>query len=148
MSKNWMRDDALFLRANGRFQSSLTLILCLVDAQSKEYDQNTQGNRSRYCGYLKERLSALGYDRSYRIEAKDKVVHLSEIIYEYFRCFLIHEGDSRNDPNYEIQLKYEPNPKSAFGAGILIDRMNKQIVIQAEWLIEILLDVCENETKA
>ena len=144
MSPQWMRDDALFLRENGRPQGCLALLLCLVDAQARERFPSTAGNRSRYCGYLKKRLAELGHNEMYRIEEKDRLVHLSEIIYEYFRCFLVHEGDTRDDPDYEIQLKYEPDPRSPFGAGILIDRQNEQIVIQADWLIDRLWAVCKD----
>lgn len=148
MKINWMRDDALLLRENGRLKSCLILLLCLVDAQAKKICNRKNNNCSRYCGYLRNRLAELGHDVSYRIEEKGNIVHLSEIIYEYFRCFLVHEGDTRDNPSYEIQLKYEPNPKSVFGAGILIDRPNEQIVIQAEWLIDLLLSVCEDEENA
>jgi hypothetical protein len=148
MNLQWMRDDALLLKTNGRLQGCLVLLLCLVDAQAKERCSSHSGNRLRYCSYLKTRLAEIGHDESYRIEEKNKLIHLSEIIYEYFRCFLVHEGNTRDDPSYEIQLKYVPNPKSAFGAGILIDRPNEQIVIQSEWLIELLLSVCEDESNA
>lgn len=144
MRLQWMKDDALFLRENGRLQGSLALLLCLVDAQAAECFSNTKnGNRKRYCDYLKKRLVDVGHDESFRIEEKDGVVHLSEIIYEYFRCFLVHEGDSRDNTEYEVQLKYKPNPKSIFGAGILIDRRSEQFVVQAEWLIDLLIAVTE-----
>ncbi|MCP4613992.1 MAG: hypothetical protein GY845_35345 [Planctomycetes bacterium] len=144
MSLQWMRDDALFLRKNGRLQGCLALLLCLVDAQAAQYSHSNNGNRSRYCDYLKTRLVDLGHDESYRIEEKDCLFHLSEIIYEYFRCFLVHEGNPRDNTEYEVQLKYEKNPKSVFGAGILIDRPSKQFVVQAEWLIDVLLVVTED----
>ena len=144
MSLQWMRDDALLLRENGRLQGCLALLLCLVDAQAAQDSQGNNGNRSRYCSYLKNRLIDLGHDENFRIEEKDSLVHLSEIIYEYFRCFLVHEGDPRDNTEYEVQLKYEKNPKSVFGAGILIDRPSKQFVVQAEWLIDLLLVVIED----
>ena len=120
MNLQWMRDDALLLKKNGRLQGCLLLLLCLVDAQAKERCSSHIGNRTLYCSYLKTRLSEIGHDTSYRVEEKNRLIHISEIIYEYFRCFLVHEGNTRDDPSYEIQLKYEPNPKSVFGAGIFM----------------------------
>lgn len=143
MTLQWMQDDALFLRENGRPQGCLALLLCLVDAQAAKCLPGNSGNHSRYCSYLKKRLVDLGHDTSYRIEEKDRLVHLSEIVYEYFRCFLVHEGDPRDNTGYEVQLKYEPNPKSVFGAGILVDLPGEQFVVQAEWLIDLLVAVTE-----
>ncbi len=148
MTTKWMRDDALFLRENRRLQGCLALLLCLVDAQAARCLPGNSNNRSRYCSYLKKRLADLGHDTSYRIEEKDRLVHLSEIVYEYFRCFLIHEGDPRDNAEYEVQLKYEPNPKSVFGAGILVDRPSEKFVVQAEWLIDLLVAITEVKHEA
>jgi len=146
MNSLWMRNDALFLKENNRLRGCLTLLLCLVDAQAAQQANGKKGNRDRYCEYLKQKLTEFGIDSGFRIEEKNQVVHLSEIIYKYFRCSLVHEGDSRDNFEYEVQLKYEKNPKSVFGAGILIDRPNNQFVVQADWLIDLLINVtAENE---
>ncbi len=140
---SWMHEDALFLREHGRRQGCLALLLCLVDALAAKRYPGKGNNKSRYCRYLKECLVDLGHDESFRIEEKKRLVHLSEIIYTYFRCFLVHEGDTLERAEYEVQLKYQPNPRSAFGAGILIDRQKEQFVVQADWLIDLLLSVSE-----
>ena len=148
MSLAWMREDALFLHEHGRPQGCLALLLCLVDALAAKRYPGKDNNKSRYCKYLKERLVDLGHDVSYRIEEKKRLVHLSEIIYTYFRCFLVHEGDTLESAEYEVQLKYQPNPRSVFGAGILVDRPKEQFVVQADWLIDLLLSVSEVSLEA
>lgn len=148
MSLTWMREDALFLREHGRAQGCLALLLCLVDALAAKCYPGTGDNKVRYCKYLKDRLVDLGHDESYRIEEKDRLVHLSEIVYKYFRCSLVHEGDTRESTEYEVQLKYQPNPRAAFGAGILVDRPNEQFVVQADWLIDLLCAVTDVNLEA
>jgi len=140
---SWMHKDALFLREHGRLQGCLALLLCLVDALATNRYPGKGNNKSKYCKYLKERLVDLGHDSSYRIEEKKRLIHLSEIIYTYFRCFLVHEGNTLERTEYEVQLKYQPNPRSVFGAGILIDRQKGQFVVQADWLIDLLFSVSE-----
>ena len=143
MSLAWMREDALFLRDHGRPQGCLLLLLCLIDALAAKRYSSKSNNQSRYCKYLKKRLVDLSHDVSYRIEEKKRLVHLSEIIYTYFRCILVHEGDTLVNTEYEVQLRYQPNPRSVFGAGILVDRQKIQFVVQADWLIDLLLSVTD-----
>jgi len=139
----WMYDDALFMKENGRYKGCLCLLLCLIDALSSRYSSNTQGNRHRYCSYLEEKLSEIGIDVSYRVEEKDDLIHISEIIYEYFRCYIVHEADDRTNINYEIQLSFGKIRNSVFNSNVLIDRQHEQIIIKAEWLINILSDVAK-----
>lgn len=138
---DWMREDALLLRSLKRQQGCLALLLCMVDALAANRRPGNCDNKKRYCEYLAECLTHLGCNASYRVEKLNRCVDLAEIIYKYFRCSLVHEGDSRNDDGLEVQLKYTSNPKSVFGAGILIDRNSQTIEVQVEWLTDLLLAV-------
>lgn len=140
---DWMREDALLLREHKRQQGCLALLLCMVDALAAHWRPGKHDNKKRYCEYLSECLTLLGRNAAYRVEKLDRCVDLAEIIYTYFRCSLVHEGDSRDDEGLEVQLKYTSNQKSIFGAGILIDRNSQTIEVQAEWLTKLLLAVSE-----
>lgn len=144
----WLYEDAEFLKRNGRTRGCLCLLLCLVDGLAKRKHPSINGNRQRYTQYLKEKLAELGIDQSSRVEEKGSVVHLSDIIYEYFRCNMVHEGDSRESLNYEVQVEYEETGRfiSASSAK-LMDRVNKKLIYRADWLINVLFQIADNELK-
>ena len=143
MNMQWTYDDAMFLKENGRLKGCLCLLLCLIDALATKHSSGKANNKTRYCRYLEDKLIEIGLDEGYRIEEQDRLVHLSEIIYTYFRCYLVHEADTRDDEMYEVQLKYDESRRSVFDAGILVDRRRKQIIVKAEWLVGILSEVVE-----
>lgn len=140
---NWMREDALLLHEQKRQQGCLALLLCMVDALAARRRPGRCNNKKRYYEYLSACLTHLGYNASYRVEELNRCVDLAEIIYTYFRCSLVHEGDPRKDDGLEVRLKYNQNPKSVFGAGILIDRNSRTIEIQAAWLTKLLFAITE-----
>jgi hypothetical protein len=141
----WMYDDAMHLKENGRLKGCLCLLLCLIDGLAAKESPREDNNKRRYCEYLKARLQEIGIDPGCRIEELDKVIHLSEIIYKYFRCNLVHEADSREEPSYEVQLEWQNSGRSAFAtSNILLDRsndQNNQVVVRANWLIEVLSQI-------
>lgn len=141
----WLYDDAVFLKQNGRLRGCLCLLLCLVDGLAKREYPDTTRNRERYVKYLKEKLAEQGIDQASRIEEKNDVVHLSEIIYEYFRCNLVHEGDSRDSLSYEVQVEYEESGRFMFNGTSLMDRVNKKLIYRAEWLIHVLFRIADEE---
>lgn len=143
--KNWLYDDAILLKENGRKKGCICLLLCLVDALSKRENPIERNNRTRYTNYLKTKLKSIGIDTSYRIEEKDECINLSDIIYEYFRCNFVHEGDSREHEEYEVQIEYEQPTKFKFNKGILMDRVNKKIIFKDDWLIDVLLEIVKKE---
>lgn len=140
---DWLRQDALLLRDAGRLRGCTCLLLCLVDAQAHDAQPHEITNRARFCGYLQRRLRSIGIDRAIRVEAKDRLFSWSELIYEYFRCNFVHEGDARDDVSCDVQIEYEPSGRLWTDAWILNDRVNQTIVFRAEALIEILLAVTE-----
>lgn len=77
----------------------------MVDALAAKRQPSKRNNKERYCEYLSACLTHLGCNASYRVEKLDRCVDLAEIIYIYFRCCLVHEGDSRDDEGLEVQLK-------------------------------------------
>jgi hypothetical protein len=138
MIDHWMYKDAVLLKEKGRLKGCLCLLLCLVDALAKQ-KYPTERVKVRYVRYLKERLADLCIDESYRVEEKDGVVHISEIIYEHFRCYFVHEGDDKTDDSHEIQIEYgQPGALK-----ILIDRRNEKIKFTIDWLTIVLLDVVD-----
>ncbi len=141
----WLYEDAIFLDKNGRKKGAICLLLCLVDALAKKNRPSGEGNRVRYTTYLKDKMNSIGLDSSYRIEEKNELIHVSDIIYEYFRCYFVHEGDSRELNSYEVQLKYEQPKEFKFGGNILIDRVNEKIIFKSDWLIDILLTIVKDE---
>ena len=103
-------DDAIYLNKNRRPKSSLLLLLCLIDAIAKKhYPLLSVG--VRYSKYLNDRLTENGLGGSFRIEEKDKLINLGDIIYEYFRCFFVHAADDRTSSDYEVQIEYNNNGK-------------------------------------
>ena len=138
--------DAIFLKENGRKRGCLCLLLCLIDALAK-LRLPESGNRDRYVKYLKSKLNGLGIDDSTRIEEKGDLVHLADIVYEYFRCNMVHEGDSRDSLSYEVQLEYEESGRFLTNGNCLMDRVNKKIIYKADWLIEILDQIIKSELK-
>jgi hypothetical protein len=137
-------DDAIFLYKSGRSKSSLLLLLCLVDAIAKKhYPQLRVGKR--YCKYLKERFMKMRLNIGCTIKEKGKVVYLDEIIYEYFRCSLIHEADDRTNRNYEVQIEYDNPGRFSFNSLILWDSPNHKFIVKADNLIEILFEVIKTD---
>ena len=143
----WLYDDAILLKENGRKKGCLCLLFCLVDALAKRDNsgERTNRNRTRYINYLKTKLKSIGIDESYRIEEKGDLINLSDIIYEYFRCNFVHEGDSREYKEYEIQIEYDQPTEFKFNGKILIDRINKKIIFKSDWLIDVLLIIVKKE---
>ena len=77
---HWLYEDAIFLDKNGRKRGSICLLLCLVDALAKQNRPPCERNRVRYTTYLKDKMKSIGIDSSYRIEEKNRMFHISEII--------------------------------------------------------------------
>ena len=142
----WLYEDSKFLKNNGRNKSCLLLLLCLIDGLAKRKNPSEGDNKKRYVSYLKEKLKLLDIDESYRIEEENQLLHFSEIIYIYFRCFFVHEGDDRELERYEVQIEYDRPKGFKFGkAVVLIDRKNEKIIFKSSWLSDILLNVVEIE---
>lgn len=118
----------------------------MIDSFSKKHNPNEKNNRKRYTEYLKTRLSELDIDESLRVEEKDDLIHLSEIIYEYFRCYIVHESNDRTDNKFEIQLEFEPSGRFYSNSKILQDTVNLKTVIKADWLIEVLEEIYKLES--
>ena len=141
----WLFDDAQFLKDNGRQKGCILLLLCLVDAFAKRQFPDEGDNRKRYCDYLDLKFPKMGLGARYRIEEKDKLVSLSNIIYEYFRCYFVHEGDSRDKKEYEVQIEYGGPSRFRLSDSILIDRSSNQFLVKGDWLINILIEVARTE---
>lgn len=141
---NWLYEDIIFLRKNGRKKSCLLLLLCLVDSLSKK-DRDIGGNRAKYISYLKSRLRSMNMDKSIRVEEKGKLLHLADIIYKYFRCNIVHDGDDREDEIHEVQIEYDKKKGFMFDAGFLMDLANKKIIFKIDWLIDTLLEVVKKD---
>jgi hypothetical protein len=122
--------------------------LCLIDGLAKNAYPTISGNRKRYITYLKYSLKRIGIDESVRIEEKDKLLHLSEIIYEYFRCNIVHEGDSRDSLTYEVQIEYEESGRFKFNGKSLMDLVNMKLIYKADWLTDILFQIIGGELDA
>lgn len=145
MDIKWMLEDSVYLKNDGRKAGSLCLLLCLIDSLAKQNYPNENSNKRRYKTYLKEKLKAFNIDISYRIEERNQLIHISEIIYAYFRCYLVHEGDDRTHDDYEVQLEFETSGKFKFNAGVLIDRITEKFIIRVDWLIEMLEQIAHSE---
>jgi hypothetical protein len=145
---NGLYSDAVFLSQNGRLRGCLCLLLCLIDGLAKREYPTISGNRERYVKYLKSKLKSLGIDKSVRIEEKDALLHLAEIIYEYFRCNMVHEGDSRDSLSYEVQVEYEESGRFRFNGKSLMDRVNMKLIYKADWLTDILFQIIGGELDA
>ena len=143
---NWLYKDAILLKKAGRNRSSLLLLFCLIDTLAKKKFPNKTSNKDRYISYLLEKLNSIGINELIRVEEKNKCIHISEIIYTYFRCNFVHEGDDRESDNYEIQIEYEKDKGFKFKYKyMLIDRSRKQIIVKSDWLIGILLNIAKND---
>lgn len=145
---NGLYSDAVFLRQNGRLRGCLCLLLCLIDGLAKQEYPTISQNRERYVKYLKSKLESLGIDEIVRIEEKDDLLHLADIIYEYFRCNMVHEGDSRDSLDYEVQIEYEESGRFRFNGKSLIDRVNMKLIYKAGWLADILFQIIEGDLDA
>lgn len=141
----WLYEDAIFLNKNGRKKGALLLLLCLVDALARKNRPLSESNKLRYTTYLKDKMKSIDLDMSYRIEEKNNLIHISDIIYEYFRNNFVHEGDSRELDSYEIQIEYDQPKGFKFRRGILINRVNETIIFKSDWLIETLLTIVKDE---
>lgn len=148
MVMDGLYNDAIFLRQNGRLRGCLCLLLCLIDGLAKREYPTINWNRKRYVKYLKLKLKNLGIEESTRIEEKDELFHLADIIYEYFRCNMVHEGDSRDSLSYEVQIEYEESGRFLFNGKSLMDRVNMKLIYKAGWLTDILFKIIEGESDA
>ena len=137
-------DDAIYLNKNRRPKSSLLLLLCLIDAIAKKhYPLLSVG--VRYSKYLNDRLTENGLGGSFRIEEKDKLINLGDIIYEYFRCFFVHAADDRTSSDYEVQIEYNNPGRFRFDGLILMDRQNQKFIVKSDNLIEALIEIIKTD---
>jgi hypothetical protein len=143
--EEWLLEDTAFLIENQRFKSALCLLLIKIDELAKKSDPNCKNNRSRYVTYLEDKLETLGHHVKYRVEEKDDLMSLAEIIYEYIRCFFIHEGDDRSNKSYEIQLQYEDNERFKRNPGFSMNCIEKRIFMRFDWLLNLLIEVVKTE---
>ena len=81
----------------------------------------------------------------HRIEEKDELIHLADIVYEYFRCFFVHEADDRTSSDYEVQIEYDNPGRFHFGSLILTDRKNGKFIVKSDNLIKILSEIIETD---
>jgi hypothetical protein len=145
---NGLYKDAIFLKDKGRLRGCLCILLCIIDGLAKSKYPTIRRNRERYITFLKSELKIIGIDESVRIEEKDDLLHLSEIIYEYLRCNIIHEGDTRESLNYEVQLEFEESGRFKFGGKSLMDRVNKKLIYDAQWFVEVLFQITDKNVDA
>ncbi len=144
----WLYEDAKLLRENNRKRGCLCLLLCLIDALAKKENPDKLNNRQRYCTYIKKKMKEIDIDTSSRIEEKNDLMHLGDIIYEYFRCNFIHEGDSREKSEYEVQIEYDILGRFNFSnSATLMDRINKKFIVRSDWLIDVLFEIAKTEIK-
>ena len=143
-------NDAIYLNESGRPKSSLLLLLCLIDAIAKKHHPELSVG-ARYTRYLRDRFSEMGLNQSYRIEEKakpretDKLIHFSDIIYEYFLCFFVHEADDRTDRDYEVQIEYDNPGTFRFNGLTLMDRPNEKFIVKCDNLIGVLSEIIETD---
>ena len=135
-------NDVIYLNKSGRPKSSLLLLLCLIDAIAKKYYPQL-GVGARYRKYLKAQLDKIGLTAMHRIEEKDDLIHLSDIVYEYFRCFFVHEADDRTNSDYEVQIEYDDPGRFSFDSLILMDRANHKFIVKSDKLISVLSEIIE-----
>jgi len=144
---NEVYQDSLFLKKEGKIKSYLLLQLCLIDGLSKKHYPKIKNNKERYVLYLKNRLEKQGFDRSYRIEEEKRIVHFSEIVYKYFRCFFVHEIDDRSNFNYGVRIEYD-NPGEFWFDGLTIqDLVHKKFIVKADNLTKLLQIIIDGDLK-
>ncbi len=137
----WMYNDSMYLYKNNRKASCLLLLLCCIDSLAKKRFSNEKSNKKRYTNYLHEKfIMTFEFEESIRVEEKNKIIPLEEIIYEYFRCNLVHEGNKLENLDYEIIIDYDN-----FRRKYLIDMVNLKLIFGADWLIELLSEIIKKE---
>ncbi len=109
-------DDAKFLISHARYLSALTVILVAVAASAEKIYPRKELSKREFnfsaakciaCGrgpskimsdnerftlFLKQRISKILGVGSIQIEHKSKIYTLERILYQFFRCKLVHEG--------------------------------------------------------
>lgn len=124
----------------------MLLVFCLIDALAKKSYPTEPDNKKRYCRYLKNNLAKIGENSGYRIEEENKVLHISEIIYKYFRCNYVHEANDLVEKNYEIQIEYgQKIEDSVFNTPILMNLPEKKFIIKADYLLVMLIEIVKND---
>jgi len=145
MSENmkWMYDDANFLYSNGHPRGCLALLLCLVDALAAKALPSITNNRKRYCMFLENCLRQAGHDHKWIVGPNDEIGHMAEGVYNYFRCFMVHEADSGETPRRVLQLSYSDSPKES-------ERCRSDGVtmfVNADYLIKQIFEIIDIEMK-
>nr|DAL51419.1 MAG TPA_asm: hypothetical protein [Caudoviricetes sp.] len=113
MSVDQVIDDSNYLKAAGRYEGALSLLLCAVDASAAKMfpagtksvfnPKNDMGNGERFkrcLGYaLKRDLSGYEPDESEYTSSSISIdygganIKLQDILYHDYRCNLVHEGN-------------------------------------------------------
>lgn len=135
---NKLYDTSLYLADHNKYEGCLLIQLCLIDALAKKHYPNETNNQTRYCNYLKQRLNDIGIDEGYRVEEKNNILHLSEIIYNYFRCYLVHEANSNNEVYIEFN---QPDIINR----VEMDLGAKKLIIGCLRLIEVLSKIISED---
>jgi len=143
---HWILRDAAGLAQLDHQHSALLLTLCAVDAFSVRDARNCgmkpgRGVRDRYSRFLRKRLPAHTRVEDFNIwvPAAGRLLRLEEIVYQYLRNPVVHEG---------AQLDAAPGVATAIdwrdGApSVLVN--GRHAILGGRWLLQCLLGLVQDE---
>ena len=148
----WLYEDALFLRDHGRLRGCLCLLLCEIDRLSKEDNPNNfTRNGERYKDFLNRNFEKVNL-ANHKLANGRNLSSISEIYYKEFRCYLVHEGNSRDNPHDTIEINYrsskrifrfdEDNVSNLAGWSTTFDKSPiSKWTVDANWIIDLVIHV-------
>ena len=130
----WLLDDARFLFSHARFSGALLTLLCAVQALSSTRSEKT--DRQKFVAFLGERLSSHTGVGELRIQVKSpgRLPLLQEILYDYLRCPIIHEGKHlirQEDADSSVCLDFSEGAPSVSSDG-------RKVTFGGRWLCNVL----------
>ncbi|EKA6056037.1 hypothetical protein OLZ71_003316 [Vibrio parahaemolyticus] len=159
MSIKQQIDDAIFLAENQRYLGALTNLLLAVAASSRKVfpwkeaksikkPKEDMRDNEAFKLFLGGRLRKLvsgdfgGPDigtSGINVNFNGKLIDLETILYEYYRCGLVHNGELPDDIEFNPPSQNKSVVFSEFGASVSVTKTNK-IVLEHEW-IDLLVKV-------
>jgi len=137
----WLLVDAKFLFASNRYSGSLLMLLCAIQALSRQC--SGENDHQRFENYLREKLPSKTRVKNLFIQIKKEsnLMRLEEILYNYLRNPMIHQGK---------HLKYPDDSGARVSIDFSIDAASlvsdgRNLIIGGRWLCDVLASVIQDE---
>lgn len=141
-------DDAIFLYQNRRYQGCLSVLMLAIGASSKKVFPGDRNDGRAFKNFLGSRIASVLWGRrlgdgvgtsGVMVNFREKTHLIEHVLYKYYRCALIHEGELPAD----VVFAPEVGMPNSDDNGSFTIRSGPDIVLDYGWL-ELLIKCVTN----